>query len=157
MVDPQELVHSNSIDLDESDLNQLFIFMLSKQLGEDRFIDLVEHAATDMEVYGLVNSAEELKTFANHLKERKSYSINERSLMVAAIKLAIREGDPDAKKYLEAEKTEREARTAILEKYRERSCKEISNMLANASRKALTMNGPYARVIQSAISAMSSF
>lgn len=142
-------------ELSQADLDQIFIFMLRKYLGCEKFAELISEAATEMEVYDLVEDGSKLKALAASLLEKEAQGKKRKPAMMAAIKMAVQEGDPDAKEYLEIEAREHEILDRIFEKYGECAMKEIDELLAINARKALTMNGPIGRKLQAAISGMS--
>lgn len=141
--------------LNRADLDQIFIFMLRKYLGCEKFAELISEASTEMEVYDLVEDGSKLKALAAALVEKESQGKKKKPAMMAAIKMAVQEGDPNAKEYLEIEAREHEILDQIYEKYGDCAMKKINDLLAINARKALTMNGPVGRKLQAAISGMS--
>lgn len=151
-IQPEQM---KDIHLTEEAANQIFIFMLKKYLGTEKLCELAKDAATDMEVYGLINNAEELKGYCAKIQSNEGSDRCKKPAVITAIKLAISEDDPLAKEYLELEEKEHQIIGQIMEKYGDVARKEIGAILDHAARKAMVMNGPRGRDLQSAISAMS--
>lgn len=129
---------------------QILLFLLKKELGMPRFIDLLKNAGTELEVYGLVENGDAMKAVAEKIEEKHDQKMD-RVILMTAIRLAILAGDHSGKLYLKAEKEEHEAMDMILERYRDSAVEEINSIIAEASRKVITMNGPEGALLQEAL------
>ena len=140
-----------AVELTDDDKTQILLFMLKKALGMDRFCEVISAYATDMEVYGLISSAEKAKINCQCMAKHCSEERFTRPLVMAAIKMAVSKGTDSAKEYLAAEEAEHQAIAKILEEFSADSKKAIVSMLNDDIRRSMSMNGPHAKTIQSVL------
>jgi hypothetical protein len=131
--------------------NQIFLFMLKKKLGHEGFGQLMQSAGEDLEVYGLIDDVGQAREDHKALGEEQEHDKGHKPIMMASIKLALRDNDEEARLFLELEQKSKELVHSILERYGDQAKEAIGEMLKEKSRKALTMTGPNARFIQSAL------
>lgn len=153
-IDPLADVAKPEIDLTDEDKIPLFLFMLKKYMGTERFVDIVSGLATDMEVYGMIDDAEKVKVALQCIGKNHETERWRKPVAMAAIKLAIAKGTDAGKRYLEAEKAEQAALQEIMEEFGDDAKRCVRKLLQDNQRRAMTMNGAASRTLQEAIGAM---
>lgn len=136
---------SNKADISDEESTQMLLFMLKKEMGPEAFMRMIEEHATDMEVYGLIDSAEKAKAFVTSMKEHMGKDKKAKAIMMLALKRAIAEGDPSAQAFIKAEEEERKALDNILEEYGAEARRSLALLIDNCKRKVLVMQGPFSR------------
>ncbi len=155
-IDPSVgLVSNMSTDLTEADKSQIFLFMLKKHMGVDRFVDLINTAAQELEVYGLIESAEEAKNACNAIAAAHRNEKCSRPIMAIAMKLAAHENSELSRRYMEIEAEEHKVIHEICEQYDDAARKVLGDLLNEYTRKCMMMSGPYAKQIQAIIAQIS--
>lgn len=142
--------------LSDEDLTQLFLMMLKHEFPNmSVFKDFINETATDMEIYGIIDNAEKVKTWVNAwcAKEEKEGYLS-KPIAITAIKLAIGNNSPAAKRYLDAEAAEHAAIDDIMEEYKIHAAQAIKILLARNARKAVMMHGPNANKLTEIIRRM---
>jgi len=150
-IDPMADVAKPEIDLKDDEKIQIFLFMLKKYMGTERFVDIVSGLATDMEVYGMIDDAEKVKVALQCIGKHHENDRWLKPVAMAAIKMAVAEGSDAGKRYLEADKAQQIALGEIMEQYGDDAKRAIRKLLQDNQRRAMTMNGAASRTLQEAI------
>lgn len=151
-IDPSIVPISDfSSQMSEKDKSQIFLFLMKKQLGVARFHELINECAQELEVYGLIENAEEVKAACNAIAMAHKTEKCSRPIMAIAMKIAAHDNSELSKKYMEIEEEEHRILNEISEKYNDTARKVYADLLNEFTRKAMIMNGPYAKHIQAII------
>lgn len=151
-IDPSIVPISDFIsEIDEKDKSQIFLFIMKKQLGVARFHELINECAQELEVYGLIDNAEEVKAACNAIAAAHKNEQCSRPIMAIAMKIAAHDNSELSKKYMEIEEEEHRILNEICEKYNDTAHKVYTDLMNEFTRKAMMMTGPYAKHIQAII------
>lgn len=140
--DLMNVVESASIDdivLTPADESAIFLAAMQDVCTPEEYHTLVTEQATEMELYGLIESAE-IATEARKIvyKQTKQMNLN-REQAKAALRMAKRENSADWKKYARGRKMMMEARDAIFKKHASKAMAESRRIINNASKKASSL------------------
>lgn len=131
--------------LTDEDYTQIFLIMLKHEFHDmPRFKGFIDEMATDMEIYGLIDNAEKVKTWVNAWAGKEAKKKMDKATVIASIKMALAANTAAARRYTEAEKAEHDAIAEIMEEYMPNAHQAVMNMLQRNARKSVLMHGPNA-------------
>lgn len=118
---------------------EIFLTALEEECTPPEFETLMDQAAMEMALYGLIGDLDEAteatKTIVKMNKTAKYSAIEHR----AAIRLAAKGSDPAYQKYAKGRAMMIEARNAIYTKYGAKAKSEAKKIIQNSKRKASAM------------------
>lgn len=141
--------------LTDEDYTQIFLILLKHEFyNMSRFKEFIDEMATDMEIYGLIDNAEKVKTWVNAWAAKDAKKKMDKATSIASIKMALASNTAAARRYVEAEKAEQEAIAEIMEEFSSKAHQAVIDMLQRNARKAVMMHGPNASKLTDMIQQM---
>ena len=154
--DPAVATPVEVVGLSYTDKAAMFMHMLKKCLGAVGTKELLDRCGTEMEVYGLIPSAEKAKVNHYAYMESRGPIINP-IIMHAAMALACNDDALEYALYMEIEEKEHAIINAIVGRYLAKATEEVSNMISEYRQKAASMNFEDSDLIRQVITEMSNF
>ena len=136
----EENVNIDDLTLDAADESAVFLAALQDTCTPEEFNSLVMENLTELELYGLIDSAEVAQEGFKIVKHKitKQENLN-REQAKAAFRLAKKANSPEWKAYTKARTKMKEARAKIFTKFASKSKSEARKVLQNSKRKASNM------------------
>lgn len=130
----------DDIVLDAADESAIFLAALQDTCTAEEYNDLVMENLTELELYGLIESAEVVTEGLKIIKHKvtKQENLN-REQAKAAFRLARKADDSEMKKYNKHRKLMIESREKIFKKYGAKAKSEARRVIQGAKRKASSM------------------
>ena len=137
------------VTLDAADESAIFLAALQDTCTPEEYESLVMENATELELYGLIESANIVTEATKIVKHKitKKENLN-REQAKAALRLAKKANDSLWKQYSMHRSKMKEARAKIMDKYGSKSKTEAKKVLQNSKRKASSMNTVTGKTIQ---------
>lgn len=134
-----EEVDIDSISLESSyDEGLIFLTALREECTAEEYQKIVTESANELELYGLIDSADVALESKNIVKLNKLANFNKVQKRTA-LRLAEKAGDQLYEKYAKFRKLMIDARLKIFNKYLNKSKMEAKKSIMNAARKASAM------------------
>lgn len=121
--------------------SEIFLFMMKKYMGVERFAELIEEHGNELEVYGFITSAAEAKQTVDAIQKAHKIEKRNRSIMAIAMKVASKKDAELAKRYQELQDEEKRLMAQIEEKYMAEAKTLYTDLLTEFTRKAMAMSG----------------
>lgn len=135
MID-EESMAGLTLEGDTAIETELFLTALRSECSEEEYNALVQEAAVEMELYGLIDSAQIATEAQKNIVKMNKAAVFNKIEKRAAIRLAEKAKDNLYTKYAKGRKLMVEARIAIYDKYGSKAKSEAKKIIANARRKA---------------------
>lgn len=141
----------DDIQLTPADETAILLTALQDVCTEEEYNDLVMEGATELALYGLIESPE-IVTEAKKIvyKQTKQMNLN-REQTKAALRMAKKANSPEWKRYHKHRTLMIEAREDIIRKYNSRAKTEAKKVLKNAKRKASANTSKKGKAVESKI------
>ena len=139
-------VDIDSISLESYDEGLLFLTALRGECTAEEYNKIVTEAATELELYGLIDSSDVVLESKNIVKLNKLANFNKVQKRTA-LRLAEKANDQLYEKYAKFRKLMIDARMKIFTKYLNKSKVEAKKAIMNAARKASAMKSSYGKTI----------
>jgi len=142
-----EEVDIDSISLESSyDEGLIFLTALREECSPEEYQKIVTESANELELYGLIDSADVALESKNIVKLNKLANFNKVQKRTA-LRLAEKSGDMLYEKYAKFRKLMIDARLKIFTKYLNKSKIEAKKSIMNAARKASAIKSPIGKSI----------
>ena len=133
-------INVDNIVLTAADESAILLTILKDTCTEDEYNEIVTEGAVELELYGLIDSAEiVMEAQRNIVKLNKQAAFN-REEAKACFRIAKRANDPHYTKYKKFNDLRKAEREYIYQKYGAKAKMEAKKVIQNARRKASSMS-----------------
>lgn len=129
--------------LSPAEKTKIILVLLHTELGTDRFCRLINDSAIEMEVVGIIDSADRAKTMAKTLSAVDTQQKNTRRIQFLCEELACRNGDEAMQEIARHTARIQELREQLYAAYEDQALKTFESILNEAKRRSVAMRtGP---------------
>lgn len=125
--------------LSPAEKTKIILVLLYMELGTSRFSTLIQDCSTEMEVVGVIDSADRAKTMANTLVAMETQERVARRLQFMCEELACRASDEIMQELAMHTSRVKELRAQLYTAYHEQAATTLASVLNEARRRASAM------------------